>query len=265
MHQIISLGAGVQSTTLALMAAHGEIGPKPEMAIFADTQWEPKKVYRHLEWLKVELARFGIPVVVATAGSLREQIVQACNSGDRFASIPFYTINADGEKGMVRRQCTSEFKIRVILAAARRELGLTKHKMPPGTVKQWIGISLDEIERAKPSHVKWAERRHPLLEMEMTRLDCMTWLTRKGYAVPPKSSCIGCPFHDDHTWLDMKRNDPESWHDAVEIDRMVRKLPRFSGQAFLHPSCRPLEEVNLNEDQMEMDLFINECEGVCGV
>ena len=27
--RVLSLGAGVQSTTLALMAAHGEIGPMP--------------------------------------------------------------------------------------------------------------------------------------------------------------------------------------------------------------------------------------------
>jgi hypothetical protein len=44
MIRIISLGAGVQSTTMALMAAHGEINPLPDCAIFADTQWEPRKV-----------------------------------------------------------------------------------------------------------------------------------------------------------------------------------------------------------------------------
>ena len=40
--RVLSLGAGVQSTTLALMAAHGEIGPMPDCAIFADTGWEPR-------------------------------------------------------------------------------------------------------------------------------------------------------------------------------------------------------------------------------
>ncbi len=43
--------AGVQSTTMALMAAHGEIAPMPDCAIFADTGWEPKAVYEHLESL----------------------------------------------------------------------------------------------------------------------------------------------------------------------------------------------------------------------
>ena len=50
--RVLSLGAGVQSTTLALMAAHGEIGPMPDCAIFADTGWEPKAVYEHLAWLR---------------------------------------------------------------------------------------------------------------------------------------------------------------------------------------------------------------------
>ena len=47
---ILSLGAGVQSTCLALMAAKGEVTPMPDAAIFADTH-EPKEVYEHLDWL----------------------------------------------------------------------------------------------------------------------------------------------------------------------------------------------------------------------
>jgi len=47
--RVLSLGAGVQSTTMALMAAHGEIMSMPNCAIFADTGWEPKAVYEHLE------------------------------------------------------------------------------------------------------------------------------------------------------------------------------------------------------------------------
>ena len=38
----LSLGAGVQSTTMALLAAHGEVGPMRDCAIFADTGWEPR-------------------------------------------------------------------------------------------------------------------------------------------------------------------------------------------------------------------------------
>ena len=42
-YRVLSLGAGVQSTVLALMAERGEFGlPKPDIAIFADTQWNRK-------------------------------------------------------------------------------------------------------------------------------------------------------------------------------------------------------------------------------
>ena len=50
--RVLSLGAGVQSTTLALLAVRGEIGPMPDCAIFADTGWEPRAVYEHLTWLR---------------------------------------------------------------------------------------------------------------------------------------------------------------------------------------------------------------------
>lgn len=46
--RVFSRRAGVQSTTLALMAAHGEIGPMPDCAIFADTAWEPGAIHEHL-------------------------------------------------------------------------------------------------------------------------------------------------------------------------------------------------------------------------
>lgn len=41
--QVLSLGAGVQSTTLALLAAHSVIGPIPDCAIFSDTGWESER------------------------------------------------------------------------------------------------------------------------------------------------------------------------------------------------------------------------------
>jgi hypothetical protein len=68
---IISLGAGVQSSTMALMAAAGEITPMPDCAIFADTQGEPHAVYAWLDWLEKQLP---FPVHRVTQGSLVDLI-----------------------------------------------------------------------------------------------------------------------------------------------------------------------------------------------
>jgi 3'-phosphoadenosine 5'-phosphosulfate sulfotransferase (PAPS reductase)/FAD synthetase len=67
MKRFLSLGAGVQSSTLALMIAHGEIEPV-EAAIFADTGWEPRHVYEWLNWLEEQLP---FPVCRVQYGNLR--------------------------------------------------------------------------------------------------------------------------------------------------------------------------------------------------
>lgn len=85
----LSLGAGVQSTTLALMAAHGEIGPMPDCAIFADTGWEPQAVYDHLEWLMSGNV-LPFPVHIVSAGNIRDDLIGA-GDGKRWAAWPATT------------------------------------------------------------------------------------------------------------------------------------------------------------------------------
>lgn len=267
---VISLGAGVQSSTLLLMAARGEFEVKPKYAIFSDTGWEPTQVYDYLEWLKGEVAGSGIEVLLTSKGNIREDILSAVTDSSRFASLPFFTLSADGKKGMVRRQCTNEYKIQPVRKKIREILGYKPRQRvrERERVRIWMGISTDEIQRVKPSRDKWIENYYPLIEKDMTRADCLRWIKTNGYPQPPKSSCIGCPFHDDKMWLDMKTHDPESFEDAVFIDREIKKLPRFKGQAFLHRSCKPLDEVDFNPKGRKFDdtdFFINECEGMCGV
>lgn len=78
--RVLSLGAGVQSSTLALMIAAGELEPI-DCAIFADTQSEPRAVYDWLDYLQTKLP---FPVKRVTQGSLRQNILNSVRSG-RFA------------------------------------------------------------------------------------------------------------------------------------------------------------------------------------
>ena len=113
MKRFLSLGGGVQSSTMALMIAHGELD-NVDAAIFADTQWEPRKVYDWLDWLEAEIQRcpHAFPIYRVTKGSLRDAAIRSKNSsGGRFASIPWHITMPNGDRGMGRRQCTREFKI----------------------------------------------------------------------------------------------------------------------------------------------------------
>lgn len=264
---VLSLGVGVQSSCIALMACKGEILPIPDLVVFSDPGWETSSTYEYAKWLKKEIESYGIKVVFTSNGNIKEDLLKAASDGTRVASLPFFTRGDDGTEGIVMRQCTNEYKIVPVRNAIKKHLDVKTARSIIEPVTLWMGISTDEIERVKPSQVRWIINRYPLIEKLMNRLDCMNWLERSGYPVPPKSSCIGCPFHSDSTWLDMKRNDPKAWEDAVSVDKAIRNMPRMRKEVYLHRSCKPLDEVDLNEDQLEFDFdgFGNECEGLCGV
>ncbi len=262
MNTVLSLGAGVQSTALLLMALASEALQPPDCAIFADTGWEPPAVYAHLDWLADYSAARGVPVYRVSKGNLRADLMES-GAGGRFASIPFHLRVTRGQTwthGMARRQCTSEYKLRPLQRKVREFGATAKH---PVTV--WLGISTDEIVRAKASRVLYAIHRFPLIELGLSRRDCEHWLTDNGFTIPPKSACIGCPFHDNTGWKTIKA-DPAAWADACEVDAAIRLMPRFKGAAYLHRSLTPLGDVLLDKLGPESgELFDLECEGMCGL
>lgn len=263
-HHIISLGGGVQSSTLLLMSARGVFGNnKPKLAIFADTGWEPVSVYKYLDWLDEEAKKYDIKIVRTSRGNLRKDILDKVRYGKRAANLPLFTLES-GKKGMIMRQCTQDYKVLAVRKEIRKQLGYGPRQHVKDKVKLYMGISTDEYLRAKPSRVKYIEHYFPLLEFELSRQDCLDWMKEQGYPLPPKSACIGCPYHSDKVWVEMKRNDKEAWNDAVDFDREIRNFPGLKGKAYLHRSCKPLDEVQFNEHE-QLDLFANECEGMCGL
>lgn len=250
--RVLSLGAGVQSTAILLLAAEGRL-PKLDAAIFSDTGWEPKSVYDHLNRLDEEVAKpAGIPIYRVSAGNIRDD---ALNPEARFASMPLYIKNPDGSDGMSRRQCTSEYKIKPIKEQVRRLLGAEEVDGKVGRVQkgkfveQWIGISMDEWHRAKSSDVGYAKHHFPLLyDIQMDREACIRYLDRVGWGTTPKSACIGCPFHGNRMWRQLRDENPAEWEDAVAFDSAIRKGnaraiangDSLRGEAFLHRSRLPL-------------------------
>lgn len=244
--RILSLGAGVQSTTLALMACDGTL-PDLNAAIFADTGWEPKAVYEQVDRLEAELNRVGIPLYRVSNGDLRHDSI---NPAHRFASVPYFVRNPNGSNGMGRRQCTYEYKLRPIMRKCRELLGAKPpdyRTVPRGRVaEQWVGFSTDEIHRANDKRENlYTRRRFPLLELGISRKDCERYLRRVGWGHTAKSACIGRPFHGNRQWREMRDNRPEEWDDAVAFDHAIRKggargMPP-NGEAFLHASRVPLE------------------------
>ena len=176
---------------------------------------------------------------------------------------------------MLRRQCTQDYKLIPIHRKIRSLLGLKFRQRGPKeiAVEQWIGISIDEASRMKPSRHAYIRHRWPLIEMEVSRKSCLLWMQTHGYPKPSKSACVFCPFHDNATWARMRRDDPESFARAVEIDQAIRKgaKDRKTGRLsparwYVHRSERPLSELDFQaKEKFSFNLFENECEGMCGV
>ncbi len=274
MLHIISLGAGVQSSTVFLMACKGILTPKPDAAIFADTQWEPKEVYEWLGYLAELGALHGIPIIQATRGNIREDMLRATvrgthGEGQRATSMPLYTTSDGASEGMIRRQCTKDYKIEVVEKEVRRLLGLKpRQRAKVNSAQLWIGISADEASRMKTSRKRWYSNYYPLIfdcDPPMTRKDCMKWLEDQGFPIPRKSACLGCPYHNNSEWRAIKEN-VEEWTDVVDFDERIRNRGGHCGTLYVHRTCKPLIEVDLSTAEERGQLnWINECEGMCGV
>lgn len=266
---VISLGAGVQSSTMALMAAHGELTPMPTAAVFADTQSEPASVYKWLDHLEGLLP---FPVIRVSKGNLTTAALTIRDRKDGTGQwakscIPAWIKNADGTSGKIQRQCTYDYKV---MPLTRQSIRLMKeHKA--SEVIQWIGISLEEAHRMKPSRDKRITHRWPLIDAGIKRYQCLRWMELNGYPTPPRSACFQCPFHSDTEWRRLRDEEPEEFAKAVQFDKDYREVKKITdnmrGVPYLHHSLIPLGEVDLSTDfdRGQINLFGNECEGMCGV
>lgn len=181
--------------------------------------------------------------------------------------MPLFTRSPSGDLGMVRRQCTYEYKVRPIRRQIRELLGVAKgERVPSGIlVEQWFGISGDEQRRMRQSQDRWIKNRYPLIwdcSPPMTRLMCVEWL-RRHYPgrIVRRSSCLGCPFHSQAEWREIKRH-PLEWANVVAVDAGIRRCAGMTGDVFLHASRKPLAEASLDEKQARF--WSEECTGYCG-
>ena len=251
MKRFLSLGAGVQSSTLLLMSDCGEL-PKLDAAVFADTGWESKATYEHLGWLAETV---NIPIYVVQDKNIRVDIEAAeVRNPNNEMHIPAFT-----QTGALPRQCSSKYKI-IPIRRKIRELNNGAHPLV-----MWIGFSVDEVGRIGSGKYdpKYITKIYPLIDLRMTRYDCLEWNKSHGFPVPPRSSCIGCPYKSRADWRSTQDSQDE-FADAVLVDRLIRQKGGGRGDLYLHQSCEPLDKIDFRtlEDLGQMN-WLNECDGGC--
>lgn len=254
--RIDSLGAGVQSTAMYLLACEGR-RPAPDACVFADTGGEPAYVYEHLDKLE-EYGRQigGPPIYRVSAGNLADDTFTK-----RSVSPPIWQKKPNGDIVPGGRWCTDKYKTRPINRFLK-ELAAVGRGEKQALVKVALGISTDEWMRAKTSREPWLTYEHPLLSVDqqrerepvslaMSRADCIDYLTGLGWKDVPKSACVFCPFHSNELWAEVKELDPVGFGAAVEFDKRARHGTRNQDEDgitfWFHRSGVPLHEVELPE------------------
>ena len=269
----LSLGGGVQSTVLALLLDRGLLPgyPLPDVAIFADTQWEPRAVYDNIEWLKSQLS---YPIVVATAGDLRQATHEFRTPHRQYgiyrpAAVHRWRSDETPMHSTLQNRADPEGSQRVLRVAGPSATGASIH-----------GDQCGRGAAIKDSRHRWITHDYPLAYEGWRRTDCARWFAREypGRTLS-RSACVGCPFRSAGELVAVSKSDPDLFADACELDEKLRAMMltrperRVHGPVYLHRRPKPLAQaVALDtveiESQVRFDLgdsWGDECEGQCGV
>lgn len=252
---IFSYGGGTQSAAICVLVAQGRL-PRPKRIVIADTGREASQTWEYLDTvIQPYLANVGLSVEVAPHSL--SAVDMYGHNGDLL--IPAYT-----ETGMLPGFCSSEWKKNVIKRWLR-EQGYG----PKNPVVTWIGISVDEVGRAKPSGVQWQEYQWPLLfDVVFNRRDCKQVVVDAGLPEPPKSSCWMCPYRSDRQWEQLKEHYPEDYAKAVALERDLHAVDKRGG-VYLTKHRRFLADVDwsaTSEQQPSLFGEVAHCDsGFCWV
>ncbi len=252
---VLSLGWGVQSVALALMAVNGELG-RIDFAIFADTNFENEKTKEYIKKYKLYFICKGLRIVTVKNNGSNHQIYKKINKGFQ-VQIPAFTFNKENNvNGQIRRQCTYYWKI----APIRRYLQSIRSGKK---INMFLGISLDEFLRMKDSNVKYINNVYPLVENRLSRNDCVNYIKKNNLDIPSKSSCWFCPFKSLSEW---RNSSDKEFQKAISLEKQIKNLkPPYD--LYLTNKRKNLNEIDFRsqEQKGQLSLFDNECLGICGI
>jgi hypothetical protein len=254
--RVVGLGWGAQSFGLAVLSAEGKL-PQIDIAIFADTTYESQATYDYIKEYQPYLERKGIRVMTVTDPSITDGTT-AVDEWDA-VYIPAFTKDAESHEpmGLLRRQCTGRWKIDPIRRIMQKE------RKPKQKCELWLGITLDEIQRMKPSQVQYITNVYPYVdELGWSRGDVVHYLQSMDIADAPKSACVFCPYRSDESMKKVKAGPDKDWALAVEMDEAIRHK-RDGYLSYVRRDLKPLSEIEFDTGQQEM--FTEECEGYCGL
>ncbi len=256
-----SYGGGVQSTAVLVLVAQGRLDYDYFLFANVGEDSEHPDTLKYFRGVAVPYAKqYGINLHELRKyrkGEI-ETVYGRAMGNNRTIPIPIRMSN--GAPG--RRSCTADFKIRVI-AKWLREHGATKED-PAIT---GLGISVDEFQRARSeSGIKHQILEYPLIDLRLSRQDCINIIASEGLPVPPKSSCFFCPYHRRDEWVILKNQRPDLFAKVVELEKRLneKRGELAKDRVWMHYTLKPLD-VAVGDQMMLWEEDVNCESGYCFV
>lgn len=258
--RVFSFGGGVQSTAALVLASQGHIDFRTFVfANVGEDSENPGTLAYVAQVTKPFASEHGLDLVEVRRtlrGGATPSLLQNTLTNVRSIHIPMRT--KDGRPG--RRNCTTDYKRKVI---AKYVTGRGATADNPAVVG--LGISLDEVERARTdSGFPSQTLAYPLLDLRLSRSDCLRIIADAGLPQPPKSSCWFCPFHRLSDWKDQQRTAPDLFLQAVDLERTLSDRSQAIGRKAVFLSRRGVPLAQAFEGvQAELDEGIGCESGFC--
>lgn len=261
--RIFSNGGGVQSTAALVLSAKGAINFPLHVFSNVGHDTENPATITYLQEVAIPYAeRHGIEFVVTERrrrdGTPETLMGRLTKEGSRSLPIPIRMSN--GAPGT--RSCTADFKIKVLSKFAK-ERGATKENR----AIVGLGISLDEFMRMRTdSGEAYQKLEYPLIDLRLTRDQCVAIIAREGLPVPPKSSCFFCPFHRPSTWARMRIEEPELFERSAALEDLLNERRTMLGKdpVWLTRFNKPLRDAIGHQSMLNLEGIDDACEsGYC--
>lgn len=216
---IFSYGGGVQSFTVLALIADGRL-PVPDVIAYSDmSPFEAETLEFTQTHGRAMAARFDMDITIITPEKVLE--VELMKG---YVITPFWYRGEDGKPALqARRSCTFQTKVQTINDLIGRRM----------TDAVWLGLSADELRRVRgdEDELTWGrirENRYPLIELDMSRADCVEYLEAHDYPVPERSSCDMCPFSSRKRLLLMLARNTGTYERIQRIEAAWHKSPKNS-------------------------------------
>lgn len=236
MKHIVSFSGGKDSTAMLLRMIELKM-PIDEIRYFDCGSWEFPQMKKHINKVEeyIEKPIIRLKYKYSFDYLFSEHIAKARKGGQN---------KGYGFPTMVYRWCTG-----------RKVDTLTKGIDRKNTI-QYVGIAIDELQRAKPISMRKISQKFPLIGWGWGEKDCLEYCYSRGfdwdglYNHFDRVSCWCCPFQGIKQLKNLRKFFPELWARLLDMQKKTWNAFRMDGTTVFD-----LEERFRQEDrQIELTL-----------